>query len=216
MKPTIPQHFLGKAGQIAAICFSQVNTIGQADDPIERCLLFAGPRGCGKTSLAVAFAAALSGGLANVEKVEQNKSLTSEFINGCDFTVDTARRWRENGAYYPLYGNCRVQIVDELEGAAPQALKMARTYLSSLPPTTIFIATTNVEPENMPEAIASRFQKFYFERVSPEEIAPWLVSTFSVPLTYADKVAAACDGDVREAKGKAITYLKAAASTSAK
>jgi DNA polymerase III delta prime subunit len=215
MKLTHPSHFLGRAGQVATICWNQLGTIAKAEDPIERCLLFTGFKGTGKTSLAVAFAAALSGGVDTVAKVEQNKALTAEFINGGDFTVDTVRRWRENGAYLPLYGTCRVQIVDELEGAQAQALKMARTYLSSLPPLTVFIATTNQEPENMQEAIASRFQKFYFTKVSPADIGPWLVSTFSVPLNYADKVAAVCDGDVREAKGKCISYLKSVAAVAA-
>jgi DNA polymerase III delta prime subunit len=160
-------------------------------DPLDRSLLFTGEAGVGKTSLALALAAHYTG--EDLERLWLRQGFHVEQTNGQSLTADLVRRWMENGRYIPLAG-WRVQIVDEIDAGSLAAMNEFRTYADSLPPATLFIATTNREPHHLQVQLQSRFQVYYFEPVPVETLSAHLASQFSLAMDAARQVAegAAC------------------------
>lgn len=195
MKPTKPEHFIGKTGQIARVLFGAIPKLQSEPhlDARSRCYLFTGPPGTGKSSLAELFALALAGSKFAVEQV-----------NGQSCTVDKVRAWSQQGGYIPLYGKVVVQLVDEIDAASLAACNELRTYLDKLPPHTVFIATTNKPVAELQEQLQSRFKVHYFERVPAEQISAWLADKFEMPAHQANRIAAGCKGNVRAAECDAL------------
>lgn len=70
-------------------------------------LIFVGPRGCGKTTMSLAFAKELNAGLIHYPAQT--------------LTVDAVKQLWDRTAYYPEHGGFWVVVVDEIETASPQA-----------------------------------------------------------------------------------------------
>ena len=117
MKPTQPHHFIGKTHTIAKAVFNKIPALQSKSitDPLDRCFLFTGPAGTGKSSLAEAFAIALA-----------EHRLAIEQVNGQSMSVDVVRRWQEEGWYFPLYGKLWVKIIDEIDAAATRRSRWVR------------------------------------------------------------------------------------------
>ncbi len=70
-------------------------------------LIFAGPHGCGKTTMALAFAKQLNAGLVH--------------FPAQTLTVEAVKKLWDTVQYYPESGGFWVVVVDEIETASPQA-----------------------------------------------------------------------------------------------
>jgi DNA polymerase III delta prime subunit len=206
-KPTTPEQFAGKTAAIAKAVFNKLPLLKSETDPLERCYLFTGPPGTGKSSLAEAIAARLTG--HPIEQVWRGNAPCVDQINGQSCSVDTVRRWRQEGWYHPLYGHMWVKIVDEIDAAGEAACNELRTYLDKLAPGTVFIGTTNLAPKQLQVQLQSRFKVHYFEPVSTESVASWLTGQFNVPLDFATRAARANKGNVRAARADTLGYLEA-------
>jgi DNA polymerase III delta prime subunit len=198
MKPTKPSDFIGRAGQVAHILFAKVPQwqTGRSDYPLERCQLFLGPPGLGKSALAEALANAVAG-----------HPLAIEQLNAQSCTIEAVRGWRQSGAYRPLIGSVVVRIVDEIDAMSPAACNEIRSYLDKLPESVLFLATTNRTLKELQEQLQSRFQVWQFKPVPTSVLAAWLVEKFELTVERAHEIAQQTSGNVRAAIGDALSTL---------
>jgi replication-associated recombination protein RarA len=204
--PNLPQ-YIGKTAAIAATLWRQIPKLQTATDPCERRYLFTGPPGLGKTDLAEHLAAALAGD--TYERVHAGMALNVESLNGQSCTVDVVRRWQDAGHYRPMFGACRVILVDEVDALSSAALNESRTYLDRMPLGTVFLATTNKPVNQLQEQLQSRFKVCYFETPKPAELQAWLTSTYQLPTDFAATVVQGAKGNVRAAKLDALAWREA-------
>ena len=208
--PSKPSHFIGQTARIASVLFATLPEL-QANpfsDPLDRCHLFTGPPGLGKSSLALALAATVTG--ESLEKLWRGQGFNVEQINGRSLTIEKVRQWTVDGRYVPLSG-IRVQIVDEIDGGTVAALDDMRTYLDRLPSHTLFIATTNKEPEQLQTQLQSRCQLWRFKPVPADAITALLVSRFNLDSEIAQTYSLGSGGNVRAALLDAKAHVRIAA-----
>jgi DNA polymerase III delta prime subunit len=198
MKPTQPDHWIGKTSFIARALFAEVSNIRAhpESDPLDRCFLFTGPTGNGKSTLAESFAGQLC----------DDTRFGLEMINGASLTVELVRQWKASGIYRPLYSGLSVKFIDEIDGGSSGAFMECRTYLSNLPPHTAVVATTNMTPEKLPCALQSRFQVWRFDAIPSGQVRLLLKARFALPDDTATDIADRCGGDVRQAIADAKAF----------
>jgi replication-associated recombination protein RarA len=188
-------NYIGKTATIAASLLAGTEQLkaNPTTHPLDRCFLFHGPPGTGKTSLAQEMAAALTG---NPLEVEQR--------NGQSTSIETIREWILSGHYAPMFGAVRVKLIDEIDAMSLAACNEARTWLDKLSPGTVVLATTNKGVRELQEQLQSRFQCFAFEPVKRSEIERHISHQFPA-LTEDDveSIGAQCGGNVRAAMAQA-------------
>ncbi|MFH1077189.1 MAG: DNA polymerase III subunit gamma/tau [Pseudomonadota bacterium] len=144
-------------------------------DRVAHALIFAGPRGVGKTSVARILAKAL-----NCEKgpapipcnaCEACREIT-EGITVDVFEIDGAssrgieeiRELRENVKYMPMRGRHKIYIIDEVHMLTEPAFNALLKTLEEPPAHVIFIFATT-ELHKIPATIQSRCQVYNFKRI---------------------------------------------------
>lgn len=125
---------------------------------ISHAYLFAGPRGCGKTSVARIFAHEI-----NKFKYEVEDSYVDivEIDAASNTGVDNIRELREKAVVAPTKGKYKVYIIDEIHMLTKSAFNALLKTLEEPPKSVVFImATTDVH--KVPDTIISRAQVFNF------------------------------------------------------
>lgn len=210
MKPSHPSHFIGLTNRIASVLFATIPAL-RADpfsDPLDRCHLFTGNPGTGKSSLALALAAEITG--EPIERLWRKQGFNVEQLNGQSLTIEVVRQWVTDGRYIPLNG-IRVQIVDEIDAGSTAAFGALRSYLDQLPSHTLFIATTNRAPEDLQPQLHSRCQLWRFQPVAPELIAAHLTERLGIDSEAAHTYASHSGGNVRAALLDAKAHVRTTA-----
>lgn len=156
---------------------------------IPHALLFSGPCGVGKRTIALEFATALltknvstsaSGKSRTLIEPEEVQKLISTGMHPdlhflCreqgkkDLTVEAVRQLRTDMQLKPYYGGCSVAIIDnahEMNIAASNALLMTLEE----PPGESYLILVTDSPQRLPETIVSRCQLIHFGELSEEEI----------------------------------------------
>lgn len=142
---------------------------------IAHAYLFAGPRGCGKTTTARILAKTLNclnpqnGEPCN--KCDMCKSfLTSQTLDIIEIDgasnrrIEEVRTLRESVKYAPTKGNYKIYIIDEVHMLTTESFNALLKTLEEPPSHTLFIfATTDVH--KVPLTIISRCQRFDFRRI---------------------------------------------------
>ncbi|MBI4991262.1 DNA polymerase III subunit gamma/tau [Candidatus Gottesmanbacteria bacterium] len=161
---------------------------------IPHALLFAGPKGTGKTSAARIIAKVL-----NCEKrnsgsdLKRAKGLTLADIEPCNLCetckaitegrhldiieidaasnrgIEEIRDLREKIKFAPVSAIYKVYIIDEVHMLTNEAFNALLKTLEEPPAHAVFILATT-EPEKLPETIVSRCIRFNFKKASPSEI----------------------------------------------
>jgi DNA polymerase III subunit gamma/tau len=138
--------------------------------------LFAGPRGCGKTSLARLVAKALNcldpdvsrrpcNQCSRCQAVNEGRYLDLIEIDAASNTgVDNIRDLREKINFAPGEGAFKIYIIDEAHMLSTAAFNALLKTLEEPPPHAVFILATT-ESHKIPATVSSRCQRFDFRRI---------------------------------------------------
>ena len=152
-----PKSFAEVTGQEACVSIlsRQVNT-----NTFKSSYLFAGPHGCGKTSVARIFTQSINHGEGEPIEIDAASN------NG----IDSIRALVSDAQQASLSCEYKTYIIDECHQLTRAAWDAALKLIEEPPANTVFIfCTTN--PNKIPDTILSRVQRFDFKKVPYNTIA---------------------------------------------
>ncbi|MFH1975931.1 MAG: DNA polymerase III subunit gamma/tau [Pseudomonadota bacterium] len=143
-------------------------------------VLFSGPRGTGKTTVARILAKAMNciNGPTSVPcnicrsctEITIGNSVDVLEIDGASNNgVENVRDLRDNVKYKPAYSSYKIYIIDEVHMLSTPAFNALLKTLEEPPPHVMFIFATT-EPHKIPVTILSRCQRHDFKRIGLDSI----------------------------------------------
>ena len=206
-----PQTFDEVVGQ-PHVTTTLSNAISQ--DRVAHAILFTGPRGTGKTTIARILAKAL-----NCKKgpspfpcnqckictniIEGHCTDVFEIDGASNNSVDQIRDLRENVTYMPSSAKYKIYIIDEVHMLSTAAFNALLKTLEEPPEHVMFIFATT-EVHKIPATILSRCQRHDLGRISLQMISNHLQALcknegFSIEKLSLDLIAQEADGSIRDA-----------------
>ncbi len=154
------------------------------NDRIAHALLFSGPRGVGKTSVARILAKAMnceSGPAPDpctkcvaCREITAGSAVDVQEIDGASNRgIDEIRQLREGILFQPARCRYKIYIIDEVHMLTKEAFNALLKTLEEPPPHVYFIFATT-EPQKIPATIHSRCQHYEFRRLGTLELADYL------------------------------------------
>ncbi|MBI3085722.1 MAG: DNA polymerase III subunit gamma/tau [candidate division NC10 bacterium] len=151
-----------------------------ATDRLAHALLFAGPRGVGKTTTARIVAKALNcdrgptpdpcGRCGACEEIATGRSMDCLEVDAASNTqVEKTRDLLETVQYAPTRGRHKVYIIDEAHMLSTSSFNALLKTLEEPPPRVVFVLATT-EPHRIPATIHSRCQRHDFRLLGSAEI----------------------------------------------
>lgn len=143
-------------------------------------VLFSGPRGTGKTTVARILAKAMNcingptpapcNICRSCTEITLGNSIDVLEIDGASNNgVENVRDLRDNVKYKPAYSSYKIYIIDEVHMLSTPAFNALLKTLEEPPPHVMFIFATT-EPHKIPVTILSRCQRHDFKRISLDSI----------------------------------------------
>lgn len=176
---------------------------------IPHALLFAGPRGTGKTSIARIFASAIGTSAIDIYEIDAASNRG----------IDDIRELREAVHTLPYESERKVYIIDEVHMLTKEAFNALLKTLEEPPAHVVFILATT-EREKLLDTITSRCQVFAFRAPSRSMLRDTVIDVakkegFKLPKDAAELVAIAADGSFRDALGITEKVIMASTDTTA-
>lgn len=168
-----PVHFQDVVGQEP---ITQTLEHALAQDRVAHAYLFCGPRGTGKTTTARILARAINctsrqngepcDNCQSCQMITQGKALDLIEIDAASHRgIDDIRALQERVHYAPSESRYKVYIIDEVHMLTIAAFNALLKTLEEPPPHVILVLATT-EPQDVPNTIVSRCQRFDFRRIS--------------------------------------------------
>jgi DNA polymerase-3 subunit gamma/tau len=186
-----------------------------ATNRVAHALLFAGPRGVGKTTMARIVAKALNcdqgptpapcGACGACEEIAAGRSVDCLEVDAASNTqVEKTRDLLETVQYAPTRGRHKVYIVDEAHMLSTSSFNALLKTLEEPPPRVVFILATT-EPHRIPATIHSRCQRHDFRLLGAKEILGRLREIVEAERVTAEEgalvaLAQAASGSLRDAQ----------------
>jgi len=147
-----------------------------SSDRVAHAVLFSGPRGTGKTTVARILAKAMNCKQgptpAPCNQCRSCREITSgnavdvfEIDGASNNSVDQVRELRDHIKYMPAHSMYKIYIIDEVHMLSVPAFNALLKTLEEPPPHIMFIFATT-EPQKIPATILSRCQRHDFRRIS--------------------------------------------------
>jgi len=181
---------------------------------VAHAILFSGPRGTGKTTVARILAKALNCKQAPtpvpcndcrscVEITGGHAVDVFEIDGASNNSVDQIRDLRDNIKYMPAHSPYKIYIIDEVHMLSMAAFNALLKTLEEPPPHVMFMFATT-EPHKIPITILSRCQRHDFRRISLKSIEKQMTSIcqqegYAIPDESLGLIAREAGGSMRDA-----------------
>ena len=153
---------------------------------VAHALIFSGPRGVGKTSIARILAKALNCIKGPTPSPCNSCEICAEITSGycvdvneidgaSNRGIDEIRQLKEEIRFQPVVARYRIYIIDEVHMLTNEAFNALLKTLEEPPPHAYFIFATT-EPRKIPETIHSRCQHFEFKRLTEDDLSRHLLN----------------------------------------
>jgi len=185
-KPTEFHQLVGPAAKAAAFAERTIEKARTVEGYKVR-EMFYGPPGVGKTQLAQLMATRLAGHPMAVRE-----------YSGVKFTIDIVQELIEAARFSSLFGDIQVTIVNELDRTPSSARDLLLQYLDEMPASRAFIATSNLQIDELPERLHSRLAATRIDAPSTEDIIDFILAQWpDTRRTDAASLAVASGGNIR-------------------
>ena len=181
---------------------------------VAHAILFAGPRGTGKTTIARILAKAMNcakgpapepcNACPSCREITGGNAVDVFEIDGAsNNSVDQVRELRENVKYMPAHSAYKIYIIDEVHMLSIAAFNALLKTLEEPPAHVMFFFATT-EPHKIPITILSRCQRYDLRRINIESITGHLASLcdreqIRIPVESLELIAREAGGSMRDA-----------------
>jgi len=185
-----------------------------SSDRVSHAILFSGPRGTGKTTVARILAKAMNckqgpapipcNTCRSCQDITSGRAVDVFEIDGAsNNSVDQIRELRENIKYMPAHSLYKIYIIDEVHMLSTAAFNALLKTLEEPPSHIMFIFATT-EPNKIPITILSRCQRHDFRRINLESISKHMTflctkEGIDIPDESLELIAREAGGSMRDA-----------------